>query len=55
VPFVLEDGQRVGRLLFERVLGQPSKIYGPSIGSSYQYQGLALSKQFKALTSPGVS
>jgi len=51
VPFVLEDGQRVGRLVFERVLGRPEKVYGPGIGSSYQFQGLALSKQFKASTS----
>lgn len=49
VPFVLEDGQRVGRLVFERVLGRPDKIYGPAIGSAYQFQGLALSKQFKPL------
>jgi hypothetical protein len=25
----------------------PEKVYGRSIGSSYQQQGLALSKQFK--------
>jgi dCTP deaminase len=47
VPFVLEDGQRVGRLVFERLLAVPDKLYGPNIGSSYQQQGLALSKQFK--------
>jgi dCTP deaminase len=47
VPFVLEDGQVVGRLVYERLLEAPEKIYGPKIGSSYQSQGLALSKQFK--------
>jgi dCTP deaminase len=47
VPFLLEDGQMVGRLVYERLLGQPEKIYGAGIGSSYQCQGLALSKQFK--------
>jgi hypothetical protein len=26
---------------------KPDKVYGGSIGSSYQQQGLALSKQFK--------
>jgi hypothetical protein len=26
---------------------RPDKLYGQSIGSSYQKQGLALSKQFK--------
>jgi len=47
VPFLLEDGQVVGRLVFERLLSAPNKIYGQGIGSSYQYQRLALSKQFK--------
>jgi len=47
VPFLLEDGQVVGRLVFERLLSTPTKIYGQGIGSSYQHQRLALSKQFK--------
>jgi len=47
VPFVLEHGQRVGRLVFERLLSQPDKVYGREIGSSYQRQDLALSKHFK--------
>jgi dCTP deaminase len=47
VPFLVEDGQRVGRLVFEQMLACPTKIYGRDIGSSYQSQGLALSKQFK--------
>jgi len=47
VPFLLEDGQTVGRLVFERLLSAPSKIYGQGIGSSYQHQRLALSKQFR--------
>ena len=47
VPFVVEDGQVVGRLIYERLLEAPEKIYGPKIGSSYQSQGLSLSKQFK--------
>ena len=47
VPFVVEDGQVVGRLIYERLLETPEKIYGPKIGSSYQSQGLSLSKQFK--------
>jgi dCTP deaminase len=49
VPFVLEDGQVVGRLEYERLLEVPEKIYGPKIGSSYQSQGLSLSKQFRRL------
>ena len=47
VPFLLEDGQMVGRLIYERLLSLPEKVYGSGIGSSYQCQGLALSKQFK--------
>lgn len=47
VPFMIEDGQTVGRLVYERLLARPAKIYGSGIGSSYQAQGLALSKQFK--------
>lgn len=47
VPFLLEDGQIVGRLIYEQLLGRPDKIYGVGIGSSYQCQGLSLSKQFK--------
>ena len=46
VPFVIEDGQMVGRLLYSKLLTRPDKIYGGKIGSSYQGQGLALSKQF---------
>jgi len=47
VPFVLEDGQVVGRLVYERLTEVPNKIYGTGIGSSYQRQTLALAKQFK--------
>jgi dCTP deaminase len=47
VPFLLKHGQRIGRLVYERLLSVPEKVYGPSIGSSYQGQGLALSKQFR--------
>ncbi len=47
VPFVIEHGQVVGRLVYSRVIDVPDKIYGTSIGSSYQRQELALSKQFR--------
>jgi dCTP deaminase len=50
VPFLIEDGQAVGRLVFERLLAKPTRVYGAGIGSSYQSQGLALSKQFKSLS-----
>ena len=48
VPFVLEDGQVVGRLIYERLMDVPDKLYGRGIGSSYQKQALALSKHFVA-------
>ena len=47
VPFLIEDGQTVGRLVYERLLAKPTRTYGSGIGSSYQSQGLSLSKQFK--------
>jgi len=47
VPFMLEDGQVIGRLIFERLLCPPTTLYGAGIGSSYQYQDLRLGKQFK--------
>ncbi len=50
VPFVIRDGQRAGRLLYLRLLEPAEQVYGPAIGSSYQEQGLRLSKQFRAWT-----
>ncbi len=47
VPFLLEDGQIVGRLAYERLTGTPAEIYGSGIGSSYGDQGLTLSKHFR--------
>ena len=47
VPFIIEDGQIIGRLWYERLTGFPERLYGADIGSSYQEQGLQLSKQFK--------
>jgi dCTP deaminase len=47
VPFVLEDGQPVGRLVYEQLMAVPHKVYGPGIGSTYQQQDLSLSKHFK--------
>jgi len=51
VPILLEDRQIVGRLIYHRMADSPEKLYGQSIGSSYQSQGLALSKQFRAIES----
>ncbi|MDP4003213.1 2'-deoxycytidine 5'-triphosphate deaminase [Methylobacterium sp. NEAU K] len=46
VPFLLEDGQIVGRLVYERMLAVPGTLYGAGAGSNYQAQGLKLSKHF---------
>ena len=47
VPFLLEHGQTVGRLVYERLTSVPDRIYGQDIGSNYQKQSLALAKQFR--------
>ena len=52
VPFQIEDGQAVGRLYYMHLLAIPDKVYGAKIGSSYQGQALALSKQFKSHARP---
>lgn len=46
VPFVLEHGQPVAKLVFEPMAAVPSSLYGQN-GSHYQKQGLRLSKHFK--------
>jgi dCTP deaminase len=48
VPFILEHGQIIGRLVFERLTDPPPTGYGEGLGSNYQRQGLKLSKHFKA-------
>lgn len=47
-PFVLEHGQIVGRLVYERMAARPDTLYGREIASNYQGQGLKLAKQFIA-------
>ncbi len=47
VPFILEHGQIVGRLVYERMTSRPGRLYGEGIGSHYQAQGLKLSKHFR--------
>lgn len=46
-PFVLEHGQVVGRLVYERMSALPDRLYGADIASNYQGQGLKLSKHFR--------
>jgi dCTP deaminase len=50
VPFILEDGQPVGRLVFEKLTSQPDVPYGAE-GShaTYHGQGLRLSKYFEPI------
>ena len=47
-PFVLEHGQVVGRLVYERMCQVPTQLYGADLASNYQGQGLKLSKHFKS-------
>lgn len=46
-PFVLEHGQVVGRLVYERMAALPDQLYGADLKSNYQGQGLKLSKHFR--------
>ena len=48
VPFLLEDGQPVGRLVYEKLAGAADELYGTDASSNYQHQGLKLSKHFRA-------
>lgn len=47
VPFILEHGQIVGRLVYEHMQEPPAALYGAGSGSNYQAQGLKLSKHFR--------
>lgn len=47
VPFILEDGQIIGRLVYERMVEVPEMLYGRDLGSNYQAQRLKLSKHFR--------
>lgn len=47
VPFLVEHGQRIGRLVFEPMRSRPTTLYGAGGVSNYQAQGLKLSKHFR--------
>lgn len=47
VPFLLEHGQTVGWLRYERMAAPPDVLYGHAVNSNYQGQGLKLAKQFR--------
>ena len=50
VPFVIEHGQIVGRLVYEPLTSRPQRLYGSDVQSSYQGQSIALSKHFKPIS-----
>lgn len=47
VPFLLDHGQTIGRLIYERMAERPEVLYGKDLGSNYQAQTLKLSKHFR--------
>ena len=47
VPFLIHDGQTFFKVIYEKMLSQPTQLYGSALGSSYYQQGLTLSKHFK--------
>jgi dCTP deaminase len=49
VPFLLEHGQTVGWLHYERMAARPDRLYGQDNASHYQGQSLKLAKQFAQL------
>jgi dCTP deaminase len=49
VPFLLEHGQTVGWLRYERMAAKPDVLYGQEANSNYQGQSLKLAKQFRPL------
>jgi dCTP deaminase len=55
VPFMIEHGQRVCKLTFERMLEAPTVLYGEAIGSSYQRQHETLGKYFRRPPAPSTS
>jgi dCTP deaminase len=52
VPFMVEHGQRVCTLTYERMLAPPEVLYGAT-SSHYQFQTQALSKHFRGVAAAG--
>jgi dCTP deaminase len=46
---MLEHGQTIGWLRYERMAARPDRIYGAELKSNYQGQRLALAKQFRPI------
>ncbi|MGH2858667.1 MAG: 2'-deoxycytidine 5'-triphosphate deaminase [Solirubrobacteraceae bacterium] len=53
VPFMVEHGQPICKLAFERMLSAPDRLYGSDVGSNYQGQETMLSKHFAEQPGPG--
>jgi len=49
VPFILQDGQVIAKIQYEKLNKETKVVYGSNIKSNYQNQNLALSKHFKKL------
>ena len=47
LSFMIEDGQTIARIKYEKLNKKTSVVYGSNIKSNYQNQKLALSKHFK--------
>ena len=46
VNFIIEDGQTIARIQYEKLNKSTSMLYGKEINSNYQNQKLTLSKHF---------
>ena len=46
LPFLIEDGQTIARIKYEKLNKKSNIVYGIKINSNYQNQGLRLSKHF---------
>ena len=46
LPFLLEDGQAIARIKYEKLNKMSNVVYGHDINSNYQFQKLKLSKHF---------
>ncbi len=46
LPFLIEDGQTIARIKYEKLNKKSNIVYGSEINSNYQNQGLKLSKHF---------
>ena len=55
VPFVIEHGQRICKLTFDRMLEPPDVLYGADLGSNYQNQEETLGKYFRTRRRSGES